>query len=130
MITFNSIRAKFISGNPLIKPSCHFWNRLKNRARLKKEKMRINFVKRIAKDALTLYDIPRDKFFDFCSYMYSKIKNVQKKNIYNFLVLFDKYFILASYGGELITLYDIDEEYKNIYYDIKKEIVNQELQAY
>lgn len=126
MINFNSIRAKFISGNPLIKPSFHFCSRLKKRVNLKKEKARIKFIRKISNEALTLYDIPRDKFYDFCSYMYGKIKQVQKKNIYNFLVLFDKYFILASYSGDLITLYNIDDEFKDVYYEIKKEIVDRD----
>lgn len=130
MSSFNFMRAKFILGNPLIKPSCHFCNRLKNRAKLKKEKHRFNFIKKAATEAITLYDIPRDKFYDFCSYMYSKIKSVQRRNIYNFLVLFENWFILASYSGDLITLYDVDNEYKNIYYDIKQEINDKEIEAY
>lgn len=130
MISFNSIRAKFILGNPIVKPSTHFCHRLKKRAKLRKEKARVNFIKRASTEALTLYDIPRDKFYDFCSYMYGKIKQVQRRNVYNCLVLFDNYFILASYSGDLITLYDVDTEFKNIYYDIKKEISNKETEAY
>lgn len=130
MANFSFMRAKFILGNPLIKPSCHFCNRLKKRAKLKKERHRFNFIKKASTEAITLYDIPRDKFYDFCSYMYGKIKSVQRRNIYNFLVLFENYFILASYSGDLITLYDVDEEYKDIYYDIKQEISDKEPEAY
>lgn len=124
------LRAKFILGNPLLKPSTHFCNRLKKRVKLKKEKHRLNFIKKASTDAITLYDIPRDKFYDFCTYMYHKIKNVQRRNMYNFLVLFENWFILASYSGDLITLYDIDQEYKDIYYDIKQEINDREIEAY
>lgn len=130
MISFNSIRAKFILGNPIVKPSTHFCHRLKKRVKLRKEKARVNFIKKASTEALTLYDIPRDKFYDFCSYMYGKIKHVQKRNVYNFLVLFDNYFILASYSGDLITLYDINDEFKNIYYEIKKEISTKNTEAY
>lgn len=122
MSTSNTIHANFILGHPLVKPSTHFTHRLKKRVKLKKEKARHNFIKKLAKEAYSIYDIPKEKFDDFCSYMYSKIKYVQRKNIYTCLVLYEKWFILASYSGDLITLYEIDkDEYKDIYYKIKEE---------
>lgn len=130
MASFTTLRAKFILGNPIIKQSSHFKNRLKNRVKLKKERARFNFIKKASSEAITLYDIPKDKFYDFYEYMHSKIRHVQRRNIYNFLVLFDNYFILASYSGNLITIYDVDKDFKNIYYDIKQEISNKNIEAY
>lgn len=122
MLQTRTIRAKFLAGNPLIRPSAHFCKRLKNRAKIRKEKQRYNFIKKVSEESLRLTDIPKEKFDEFFYYMKSKLRYIQKKNMYNYLVLFENYFILASYSGDLVTLYNIDDAFKGIYYAIKEEI--------
>lgn len=125
MMQARTIRAKFLAGNPLVRPSDHFCKRLKNRANIRKEKQRYNFIKKVSEHAIKLTDIPKEKFNDFFYYMKSKLRYIQKKNMYNYLVLFENYFILTSYSGDLVTLYDIDEEYKGVYFEIKQELAKQ-----
>lgn len=114
------MRAKFLLGRPNIKVGKHFNQRLKNRCHIKKEKSRTKFIKKIADKAISIYNISQEKFNEFYSYMYKRMKAIQKKNLYAFLVLFENWFIVTSIDGSLITIFSIENEYKNIYHEIIK----------
>ena len=58
--------------------------------------------------------------------MYKKMRSIQKRNLYAFLVLFENWFIVTSVDGFLITLFQIEKKFKDIYFSIMKSIEGQE----
>lgn len=121
------MKAQFLLGKPNIKISQHFNQRLKNRLSIKKEKHRHKFIKNIADSAISIYNIPQEGEYDnFYSYMYNKMRSIQRKNLYTFLVLFKQWFVVTSVDGVLITIFEVEDQYKDIYSFIKKSIDDQE----
>lgn len=120
------MKAQFLLGKPSIKVGTHFNQRLKNRVQIKKEKSRHKFVKKVAESAISIYNIPQDEYNEFYSYMYKKMRSIQKRNLYAFLVLFENWFIVTSVDGFLITLFQIEKKFKDIYFSIMKSIEGQE----
>jgi len=106
--------------HPKIKPTKHFHDRLKNRLRMKNPHSRRSFIKRASKGALAVREIPQDGFLDFLNYMARRERGIRKDNRNLRLFLYLDYFIIASYSGELITIYEVDQEWRGSYQNIMR----------
>lgn len=98
-----------------VKPTQHFKHRLSNRLHIKSPRSRRIFIRRASSEALAIKDIPKEEFSSFLEYMAGKERIVRKRNPYLRLFLYQDWFIVVSCSGDLITLYNVDEEWRGTF---------------
>ena len=98
-----------------VKPTLHFKHRLSNRLHIKSPRSRRIFIRKASLEALAIRDIPKEDFSSFLTYMANKEKFVRKSNPYLRLFLYQDWFIVVSCSGDLITIYNVDSEWKGTF---------------
>ena len=107
-----------------VNASKHFQDRLKNRLRLRSQSARVKFIRKAGELSLSLKDINQDQFKDFYDYMKIKINKVKRKNNCSRLLYYLDYFILVSCEGILITIYEVEDQFKGYFRRIYNSRVN------
>ena len=108
-------------------PSKHSSKRIKQRAGGKTKKKRSKFVHGVFQKGLMLRDIPkRAELLPFIDYMRRQVAIVKSKNPFNNLYLYKDNFVIVSLTGTIITVLNIDKEYKG-YYNLIYQYINDEL---
>lgn len=107
--------------NMPIRLSQHAALRLKQRAGLNSKKRRTEFLKKVAKSALTLSDIPlNEEFSPLIIYLRQVYKKVRKKNIYCMIYLYQQYIFIVSVDSVIITVITVEEPYEKSYQRVKE----------
>lgn len=103
----------------VIKSSKHSSQRIKQRAGCKTRKKRSKFINGIFRKGLRIKDIPNKiDLLPFIYYMKGKAAVMRKRNPYSQLYLYKDYFAIVSLTGTLITVLNVDKEYKGTYVKI------------
>ena len=105
-----------------VRLSRHAATRMKERAGLNTTSRREKFVKCASKTAMPLSMIPQSKFPEFFSYMKKIADNSRKRTGDDCTVLLfrDYFLIISRFHGDIVTIINIDPEYKGIYDRIRK----------
>ena len=99
-----------------IRPSKHSSKRIKQRAGGKTKKKRSKFVHGVYTKGLMLKDIPkRIELLPFIDYMRKRNAIVKSKNPFHRLYLYKDNFVIVSLTGTMVTVLNIDKEFKGSY---------------
>jgi hypothetical protein len=100
-----------------VRLSRHAATRMKERAGLNTKSRIDKFMKSASKSSLSLSMIPQSKFPEFFSYMKRIADNSRRRTGDDCTVLLfrDYFLIISRFHGDIVTLINVDPEYKGIY---------------